>query len=58
LLFFATSGRGPSHVGIAIDPDTFVHAPSGTGNVRVERLTAPYWEQRFVGARRIAPPAG
>jgi len=57
LLFFATSGQGPSHVGIAIDSETFVHAPSGKGNVRVERLDAPYWGQRFLGARRIRPPA-
>lgn len=56
LLFFATSGRGPSHVGIATGPGAFVHAPSSTGEVRIEQLRAPYWEQRFVGARRIVVP--
>ncbi len=56
LLFFATSGRGPSHVGIATGPGAFVHAPNSKGAVRVEPLRAPYWEQRFVGARRVATP--
>jgi cell wall-associated NlpC family hydrolase len=53
LVFFSTVSPGPSHVGIAIGGDEFVHAPSGRGEVRVERLSAPYWAQRFVGARRV-----
>jgi cell wall-associated NlpC family hydrolase len=53
LLFFATTGRGPSHVGIAIGGDEFVHAPSSRGSVRVERFTAPYWADRLVGIRRV-----
>ena len=35
------------------DGDQFVHAPSSTGVVRVEHLSASYWSQRFVAARRI-----
>lgn len=53
LVFFSTVAPGASHVGIAIDADEFVHAPSGRGVVRVERLTLPYWQQRYVGARRV-----
>lgn len=53
LIFFSTVSRGASHVGIAIDDDEFVHAPSSGGVVRVERLTLPYWEKRFIGARRV-----
>ena len=53
LLFFSTVSAGPSHVGIAIGGDEFVHAPSSVGQVRVERLSAPYWRSRFVGARRL-----
>ena len=53
LLFFSTIAPGASHVGIALGGDTFVHAPSSTGVVRVERLTSTYWSQRFVGARRL-----
>lgn len=57
LLFFSTTAHGPSHVGIAIGGDQFVHAPSSNGVVRVERFTSPYWSRRFVGARRVEPPA-
>lgn len=53
LLFFSTTAPGASHVGIAIGGDQFVHAPSSTGVVRVEHLTASYWSRRFVGARRL-----
>jgi len=54
LVFFQTVSRGASHVGVVIGGDQFVHAPSSTGVVRVERFTANYWAKRFVGARRIA----
>ena len=53
LVFFQTVSRGASHVGVVIGADQFVHAPSSTGVVRVERFTATYWAKRFVGARRI-----
>ena len=53
LVFFNTSGSGPSHVGIMIGSDAFVHAPSASGDVRIERLRSSYWSDRFVGARRI-----
>ena len=53
LVFFTTVAPGASHVGIALGGDTFVHAPSSTGEVRIERLSAPYWSTRFVGARRV-----
>lgn len=53
LVFFSTVAPGASHVGIAIDREQFVHAPSSRGVVRVERLSAEYWNRRFVGARRL-----
>jgi peptidoglycan DL-endopeptidase CwlO len=54
LLFFSTVAPGPTHVAIALGGDEFVHAPSSSGVVRVEHLSAAYWSQRFIGARRIA----
>jgi cell wall-associated NlpC family hydrolase len=58
LLFFDTggarlSGTRATHVGISIGGDEFVHAPSMTGEVRVERLGSSYWSQRFLEARRV-----
>ena len=51
LVFFTTVAPGASHVGIALGGDEFVHAPSSTGVVRVERLSGGYWSRRFVAAR-------
>jgi cell wall-associated NlpC family hydrolase len=53
LVFFSTTGPGASHVGIAVGGDQFVHAPSERGVVRVEALSAQYWNSRFLGAKRV-----
>lgn len=53
LVFFSTEARGASHVGMVIGGDSFVHAPSSRGQVRVERISSSYWASRFVGARRV-----
>ena len=53
LVFFNTSGKTYSHVGIFINEDKFIHAPSQrTGRVLVSNLTNSYWRRHFVGARR------
>lgn len=54
LVFFATSGTGPTHVGIVVEPGTFIHAPDSGAVVRVERFDTPYWTSRFLGVRRVA----
>ena len=41
------------HVGIAIDDERFVHAPSRGGYVRIDSLAAPPYARGFLGARRI-----
>jgi cell wall-associated NlpC family hydrolase len=53
LVFFQTVSHGPSHVGIIVGDDQFVHAPSSKGVVRVERLSTEYWSKRFLSARRV-----
>lgn len=53
LLFFKTAADGASHVAIAIDDRSFVHAPNSRGVVRVDRLSTPYWSKRLLGFRRI-----
>jgi cell wall-associated NlpC family hydrolase len=55
LVFFSTTDRSASHVAIAIGGDEFVHAPSSTGVVRVERLSSSYWSPRYLGAKRVSP---
>ena len=53
LVFFTTFAPGASHVGVAVNQNEFVHAPSERGVVRIERLSVRYWASRFVGARRV-----
>lgn len=53
LIFFTTTERGASHVAIVVGGDSFVHAPSTSGVVRVERLSSAYWSPRYVGSRRV-----
>lgn len=61
LLFFtgrnSRSGR-VGHVGIALsnDPETgeitFIHAAI-SGGIRIDRISAPYYAARFIGAKRV-----
>ncbi|NML33977.1 C40 family peptidase [Paraburkholderia antibiotica] len=57
LIFFNTTGRPHSHVGIYVGKLRFVNAPSTGGTVRLDYLTNPYWAKRFDGIRRVAGPA-
>lgn len=51
LVFFNTQNRPYSHVGIYIGDGRFVHAPSTSGKVRVDRLDNSYFATRFEEAR-------
>lgn len=53
LLFFTDRGKKYSHVGIYLENDTFVHAPSTGGKVRKDSLQDPYWKDHFIDARRF-----
>jgi len=53
LVFFHTSRRYASHVGIYVGDDMFVHAASHGGQVQVDSLNKPYYAQHYLGARRI-----
>jgi hypothetical protein len=55
LVFFNTQGGPHTHVGIYVGKGRFVHAPSKGGTVRLEKITSPYWSQRYTEARRVAP---
>lgn len=53
LVFFNTTGKPFSHVGIYVNNDKFIHAPSQrTGHVLVSSLKNQYWQKRFMGVRR------
>lgn len=53
LVFFQTSRRGISHVGIYIGDGKFVHASNHGRGVTVDSLGSSYYAPRYRGARRI-----
>jgi cell wall-associated NlpC family hydrolase len=53
LVFFNTSGRGVSHVGIYSGRGEFIHASTRARRVRFDRLDNKYFRKRFVVARRV-----
>jgi cell wall-associated NlpC family hydrolase len=52
LLFFRVSRQKVSHVGIYIEGNTFIHAPSSGSAVCYATLENPYWQTRLQGAGR------
>lgn len=53
LVFFNTTGRGVSHVGIYTGSNNFIHASVSKG-VMVSSLDDPYyWKNKYIGARRV-----
>lgn len=52
LVFFNTSGKGVSHVGIYVGNNKFAHASTSKGT-RIDSLGMDYYNDRYVGAKRI-----
>ena len=53
LVFFRTYATFPSHVGIYLGQEQFIHASSFARRVRIDRIDKPYFVKRFIGAKRL-----
>ena len=53
LVFFKTYASFPSHVGIYLGNDLFIHASSKNRKVTIDSLSSPYYLKRFIGAKRL-----
>lgn len=53
LLFFNTTGKSFSHVGIYVGEGKFLHASSGRGKVLVSKTDNPYYKKRIQRVRRM-----
>ncbi|RAP73515.1 NlpC/P60 family protein [Paenibacillus montanisoli] len=52
LVFFNTTGKGISHVGIYVGDGKFAHSSSSRG-VRISGINESYYAKRWVTARRV-----
>ena len=53
IVVFTIAGDQPSHVGIYVGGDSFVHAPGRGDRVRTGDLASEYFRTRFRGGRRM-----
>ena len=53
IVFFNTTRPGPSHAGIYVGNNQFVHSSSGFGRVTVTSMDYRYYKPRYLGARRF-----
>ncbi|HEX9190594.1 MAG TPA: NlpC/P60 family protein [Candidatus Deferrimicrobiaceae bacterium] len=53
LVFFRTYAKYPSHVGIYLGDNRFIHASSRDRRVKIDNLEATYYVKRYIGAKRL-----
>jgi SH3-like domain-containing protein len=55
LLFFSGDGPGITHIGLALDRDSFLHATGRYRGVVISDLNERFYRPIFVGAKRVLP---
>jgi len=55
LVFFRTRAKYPTHVGIYLGDNRFIHASAHDRKVTIDSLDEPYYEKHYLGAKRLLP---
>jgi len=58
LVFFRTYASFPSHVGIYLGENLFIHASSLKKKVAIDKLDTPFYTKRFIAAKRLLSEEG
>jgi cell wall-associated NlpC family hydrolase len=53
IVYFKIEQQRQLHAGIYLGDGRFIHAPSTSGQVNIQRLDLDYWNTRYQGARRV-----
>ncbi|WP_426815801.1 C40 family peptidase [Klebsiella sp. WOUb02] len=56
LVFFRIHKGSVDHVGVYIGNNHFIQSPRTGSDIRISKLTDDYWQNHYVGARRVVTP--
>ncbi|PWC14089.1 endopeptidase [Brenneria roseae subsp. americana] len=57
LVFFRINNRGAAdHVGVYLGNGKFIQSPRTGSDIRISKLSEDYWQDHYVGARRVVTP--
>ncbi|KAA9002049.1 endopeptidase [Affinibrenneria salicis] len=57
LVFFRINQRGAAdHVGVYLGNGKFIQSPRTGSEIRISKLSEDYWQDHYVGARRVVTP--
>ncbi|MEC5341353.1 C40 family peptidase [Brenneria populi] len=57
LVFFRINNRGAAdHVGVYVGNGKFIQSPRTGSDIRISKLNEDYWQDHYVGARRVVTP--
>lgn len=57
LVFFRINNRGAAdHVGVYLGNGKFIQSPRTGSDIRISKLSEDYWQEHYVGARRVVTP--
>lgn len=57
LVFFRINHRGTAdHVGVYVGNGRFIQSPRAGSDIKISKLSEDYWQEHYIGARRVVMP--